>query len=61
MQDGDNVYEQTKRLAHLGDEAFDVLWDSYQKKNNCSSKNTKFPCQFNDSSYSSLPVSIISK
>jgi len=56
MQDGDNVYEQSKPLAHLGDEAFDVLWDSYRKKIIVAVRTQEFPCQFNDSSYSSIPV-----
>ena len=56
MQDGDNVYEQSKPLAHLGDEAFDVLWDTYRKKVIVAVRTQKFPCQFNDSSYSSIPV-----
>ena len=56
MQDGDNVYEQSKPLAHLGNEAFDVLWDSYRKKIIVAVRTQEFPCQFNDSSYSSIPV-----
>ncbi len=56
MQDGDNVYEQSKQLAHLGDEAFDVLWDTYRKKIIVAVRTQKFPCQFNDTSYSVLPV-----
>ena len=56
MQDGDNVYEQSKQLAHLGDEAFDVLWDTYRKKIIVAVRTQKFPCQFNDGSYSLLPV-----
>jgi hypothetical protein len=56
MQDDNNVYKQTKQLAHLGDEAFDVLWDSYRKKIIVAVRTQKFPCQFNDTSYSVLPV-----
>jgi hypothetical protein len=56
VQDGDNVYEQSKPLAHLGDEAFDVLWDTYRKKVIVAVRTQKFPCQFNDASYSVLPV-----
>ena len=57
MQDGDKIYEQSKQLAHLGDEAFDVLWDAYRKKIIVAVRTQKYPCQFNDTSYSLLPVS----
>lgn len=56
MQDGDKIYEQSKQLAHLGDEAFDVLWDTYRKKIIVAVRTQKFPCQFNDTSFSILPV-----
>jgi hypothetical protein len=56
MQDGDNVFEQSKQLGHLGDEAFDVLWDTYRKKIIVAVRTQKFPCQFDDSSYSVMPV-----
>jgi len=56
MQDGNNVYVQTRQLSHLGDEIFDVEFDSYRKKILVAVRKQKFPCQFNDSSYSVLPV-----
>ena len=56
MQDGDNVYVQTRQLSHLGDEIFDVEFDNYRKKILVAVRKQKFPCQFNDSFYSALPV-----
>src|SRR5688572_8002647 len=56
MQDDNNLYNQTKQLAHLGDEVFDVLWDSYREKIIVAVRTQKFPCQFNDTSYSVLPI-----
>ena len=56
MQDGDDVYVQTKRLAHLGDEAFDVLFDKYRKKILVAVRTQKYPCQFNETGYSIMPV-----
>ena len=56
MQDGYKVYEQSERLAHLGDEAFDVTYDTYRKKILVAVRTQNVPCQFNDSSYSALPV-----
>jgi len=56
LQEGDNVYIQTRRLAHLGDEVFDVEFDNYRKKILVAVRTKKFPCQFNDTSYSVLPV-----
>jgi len=56
-QDGDKIYELSKELAHLGDEAFDVLWDKYRRKIIVAVRTQKFPCQFNDTSFSMLPVS----
>jgi len=56
MQDGDKVFVQTRQLAHLGDEVFDVEFDNYRKKILVAVRTQKFPCQFNDSSYSVLPV-----
>jgi two-component sensor histidine kinase len=57
MQDGNKVYEQSNKLARLGDEVFDVLWDGYRKKIIVAVRTQKFPCQFNDTSYNLLPVS----
>lgn len=56
VQDGNRVYKQTKQLAHLGDEVFDVLWDSCRKKIIVAVRTQKFPCQFNDTTYSVLPI-----
>lgn len=56
MQDGDKVYEQSKQLARLGDEVFDVEFDNYRKKILVAVRTQKFPCQFNDTAYSVLPV-----
>jgi ligand-binding sensor domain-containing protein/two-component sensor histidine kinase len=56
VQDGDNVYEQSEQLAHLGDEVFDVLWDRYREKIIVAVRKQNLPCQFNDTSYSVLPV-----
>lgn len=56
MQDGHKVYEQSKQLTHLGDEVFDVAFDTYRKKILVAVRTQNIPCQFNDSSYSALPV-----
>ena len=56
MQADNNLYNQTRQLAHLGDEVFDVLWDSYREKIIVAIRTQKFPCQFNDTSYSVLPI-----
>ncbi len=56
VQDGNKVYEQSKKLAHLGDEVFDVLYDVYRKKIILAVKTQKFPSQYNDTSYSSLAI-----
>ncbi len=57
MQDGENIYEQRKLLSHLGNEVFDVLYDTYRKKILVAVRTQKFPCRFNDTSYSVLSVS----
>jgi ligand-binding sensor domain-containing protein len=56
MQYDNKVYEQSKLLAHLGDEVFDVLFDSFRKKIIISVGTQKFPCQFNDTSYNIMAV-----
>lgn len=56
MQDGNNVYEQSNQLAHLGNEVFDVLYDSYRKKIIVAVGKQNYPCQYNDTSCSLLPV-----
>ncbi|MBK8520342.1 MAG: histidine kinase [Chitinophagaceae bacterium] len=56
MQDGNTIYEQSKHLAHLGDDIFDVLFDSYRKKILVAVSTQKSPCQFNDTGFSALPV-----
>ena len=56
MQDKNDVSKQTKQLAHLGDEVFDVLWDGYRKKIIVAVRTQKFPCQFNDTTYGVLPI-----
>ena len=57
MQDGNNIYDQTKQLAHLGDEAFDVLFDDYRKKILVAVRTQKSPCQFNETSFGPLMLS----
>ena len=56
MQNGNRIYEQRPQLAHLGDEVYDVLFDNYRKKILVAVDAQKFPCQFNDTSFSLLPV-----
>ena len=51
MQDGNNVSEQIKKLAHLGNEIFDVLFDTCRKKITVSVRTQNLPCQFNDTSF----------
>jgi ligand-binding sensor domain-containing protein len=56
IQDGNSVYEQSKELAPLGDQAFDVMWDNYRKKIVVAIRKQNFPCQYNEGRYSILPV-----
>ena len=56
VQDGNKVYEQGKKLAHLGDEVFDVLYDVYRKKIIIAVRTQKYPCQYKDTSYSPFGV-----
>ncbi|MEO6253479.1 MAG: histidine kinase [Ferruginibacter sp.] len=56
MQDGNTIYGQNSKLAHLGDEAFDVLFDAYRKKILVAVRTQKFPCQFTDTGFSRFPV-----
>ncbi|MEO8109641.1 MAG: two-component regulator propeller domain-containing protein [Ginsengibacter sp.] len=56
IQDGINLYDQSGPLAHLGDQVFDVLYDVYRKKIIVAVRTQKYPCQFNENSYSVLPV-----
>lgn len=57
MQEGDKIYEQSGQLAHLGDQVFDILFDTYRKKLLAAVRTQKFPCQFNNASYGALTVS----
>ncbi|TMI77903.1 MAG: hypothetical protein E6H10_18130, partial [Bacteroidetes bacterium] len=56
MQNGARVYEQSKPLSQLGDEAHDVIFDNYRKKIVVAVRGQKFPCQYDDPGYSVLPV-----
>ena len=56
MQDGDKIYEQSKQLAHLGDEVFDVQFDKHRNKILVAVRTQKLPCQFTGTSYSLLPI-----
>jgi ligand-binding sensor domain-containing protein/two-component sensor histidine kinase len=57
MQEGNKLYEQNNQLSRLGNEVFDVLFDTFRKKIMVAVGTQKFPCQFNDTSYSPLVVS----
>ena len=56
MQYNNKVYEQTSQLAHLGDEVFNVLFDTLRRKIIIAVGTQKFPCQFNDTSYSVMEI-----
>ncbi|MEO7308547.1 MAG: histidine kinase [Ferruginibacter sp.] len=56
MQDGNTVYDQSSQLTHLGEGAFDVLFDAYRKKILVAVRTQKFPCQFTDTGFSRFPV-----
>lgn len=56
MQDGNNLYDQRKETKYLGDDVYDVLFDSYRKKILIAIRTQKFPCSYNDSAFSPLPV-----
>jgi ligand-binding sensor domain-containing protein len=57
IQKGNGIYEQSKALSALGDEAHDVIFDNYRKKIIVAVQTQKFPCQYDDPTYSILPVS----
>ena len=56
MREGSNLHLQTSKIAPLGDEVFDVLFDDYRKKILVAIRTQKFPCQYNDTVYKSMPV-----
>ncbi len=56
MQEGNNIYEQSEKFSHLGDEVFDVVFDNWRKKIIIAVGNQKFPCIQNDTSFSIFPV-----
>ena len=56
VQKDNKIVEQTKALSPLGDQAFDVMFDNYRKKIIVAVRTQQFPCQYNDSVYSPLPV-----
>ncbi len=56
IQSGDKIYEQSKQLSHLSDQVFDVQFDKYRNKILVAVRTQKFPCQFNNTSYSLMPV-----
>jgi len=56
VQEDNRIFEQSKKLSPLGDQVFDVLFDNYRKKIIVAVRTQKFPCQYNDSAYSLLPV-----
>jgi len=56
MQQGADVHDQMGRLAHLGDQAFDVLFDRYRKKVIVAVRTQKYPCQFNDTGFSRMNI-----
>ena len=56
MQDGQRIYDQSKELAQLGDEVFDVAFDTYRKKILVAVRTQNLPSQFSDGGYSALPV-----
>ena len=56
MQQGNKLYAQTRQLAHLGNEVFDVLFDSVRKKILVAVRTQIYPVQFNDTAYNAMPV-----
>ena len=62
MQVGNNLYEQSRQMAHLRNdvfdalEVFDVLYDSYRKKILIAIGKKNYPCLFNDTGYSLLTI-----
>ncbi|MEP6616977.1 MAG: triple tyrosine motif-containing protein [Ginsengibacter sp.] len=56
MQSGNNIYVQTRQLASLSAEVFDVMFDTFRKKITVALLSQKFPCQYNDTGYKLLPV-----
>jgi ligand-binding sensor domain-containing protein len=57
MQKDNGIYEQSRALSPLGDEAQDVIFDNLRKKIIVAVRTQKFPCQYDDPNYSVLPVS----
>jgi ligand-binding sensor domain-containing protein/two-component sensor histidine kinase len=56
MQKGNEIFEQSKPLAHLGKEVFDILFDQYRKKIIVAVGTQKFPCVFNDTGYCKMAI-----
>ena len=59
VQKDNKIFEQSKALSSLGDQAFDVIFDNYRKKIIVAVRTQKFPCEYNDSVYA--PLSVINK
>lgn len=57
IQEGSNVYVQSSKLAHLGSEVFNVLFDRFRKKILVAVLEQKFPCEYNDTIYKPLSIS----
>ncbi|HMJ46816.1 MAG TPA: triple tyrosine motif-containing protein, partial [Ferruginibacter sp.] len=55
-QVGNKIFEQSKKFASLGDQAFNVLFDTYRQKIIVAIRTQKYPCIFNDSTYNPFPV-----
>ena len=51
MQQNNKVYVQSKRLSHIGDEVFDVLFHSYRKKIIVAVRTQQSPCEYDGTMY----------
>ena len=57
IQDGSNLYVQSSRLAHLGSQVFNVLFDTFRKKILVAVLEQEYPCEYIDTGYKSLNIS----
>src|SRR4030095_3976385 len=57
IQDGNKIYVQSSKLAHLGSQVFNVLFDKFRKKILVAVLEQKYPCEYNDTVYKPLNIS----
>lgn len=56
-QNGNNIYVENKTFYHLGNEAWDVIFDTYRNQLLISVKGKKVPCAFINNKFNELAIS----